>query len=189
MANADAAFGFRPINRMGGVYNGATLRCRILTSASEGPLFVGDPVTIQGGGDSQGYATVREANTVTESVYGVVASIDADTASSLPYRAAATERTLNVVPANGNFFVVQADGVMEAADVGSMCDFVAGAGNTAMGRSTYELAADTIGTSAAGEVRIIGFLDQADNDLTLTNAKVIIAFNEPGLATASTPGV
>jgi hypothetical protein len=80
MANADAAFGFRPINSMGGPYNGYTLKCRILSTASEGPLFVGDPVTLVGGADTQGYATVKEADTATESVYGVVASIDAATA-------------------------------------------------------------------------------------------------------------
>lgn len=189
MANADAAFGFRPINSMGGPYNGYTLKCRILSTASEGPLFVGDPVTLVGGADTQGYATVREADTVTEAVYGVVASIDADQASSLPYRAALTDRTLNVVPAYNNFFVVQGDGVMEAGDVGSMTNYVSGAGSTVTGRSTYEISATAIGTTVTGEIRIIGFLDVPDNDLTLTNPKVIVTFQETPIAQTGQAGV
>ena len=189
MANADAAFGFRPINSMGGPYNGQTLKCRILSTASEGPLFVGDPVTLVGGADTQGYPTVKEADTVTEAVYGIVDSVDAVTAESLPYRAALTDRTINVVTAYGNYFVVQADGVMEAADVGQMTNFVAGAGSTAMGRSTYEISAADTGTSVTGEIRIISFLDQADNDLTLTNAKVIVTFQETPIAQTGQAGV
>jgi len=189
MANADAAFGFRPVNSMGGPYQGGTLKCRILSTASEGPLFPGDPVTIVGGGDTQGYPTVKEADTVTEAVYGVVASVEPTQASDLPYRATLTDRVLNVVSAYNNYFVVQADGVMEAGDVGSMTNYVSGGGSTVTGRSTYEISATAIGTTVTGEIRIIGFLDAPDNDLTLTNAKVIVTFQETPIAQTGQAGV
>ena len=180
MANADAAFGFRPINRQGGVYNGATQRCYVPTTASEGPLFIGDVVTLIGTASTDGYPQVKEA-AATEAAYGVVTAFEADTAESTVYRAASTARYCQVVPCVGNYFVAQFDGVSEAADVGLNTIFVVGAGSTATGQSTTELSASSVSTSIADEVKIIAFLDQPDNDLTLTNAKAIVMFNEPQL--------
>lgn len=184
MANPDAPFGFKPVNRIGGVYNGATQRCYVPTTASEGPLFIGDVVTLIGTASTDGYPQVKEA-AATEAAYGVVVGFEADTSSSLPYRAASTARYCQVVPCVGNFFIAQFDGVSEAADVGLNTIYVVGAGSTAYGHSTTELSATAVGTTAASEIKIIAFVDQADNDLTLTNAKAIVMFNEPQLATGT----
>ena len=181
MANADAAFGFRPINAQGGPYTGQTQRCFVPTTASEGPLFIGDVVTLIGSASTDGYPSVKEA-AATEAAYGVVASFDAaPTDLSLQYRAASTERYCQVVPVRNNFFVAQFDGVSEAADVGLNTIYVVGAGSTVTGRSTSELSATAVGTTVASEIKIIAFLDSPDNDLTLTNAKAIVMFNEPQL--------
>ena len=181
MANADAPFGFRPINRLGGVYNGETQRCLVPTTASEGPLFVGDVVTLIGSASTDGYPTVKEA-AATEPAYGVVTSFEADPDNlSLQYRSASTERYCQVVPVVGNRFVAQFNGVSEAADVGLNTTYVVGAGSTATGRSTTELSATSVSTTVANEIKIIAFVDAPDNDLTLTNAKAIVMFNEPQL--------
>jgi hypothetical protein len=181
MANADAAFGFRPINAQGGPYNGQTQRCYVPTTASEGPLFIGDVVTLIGSASTDGYPSVKEA-AATEAAYGVVASFDADPNNlSLQYRATDTERYCQVVPVRNNFFVAQFDGVSEAGDVGTNTIFVVGAGDTVSGRSTTELSATTVSTTVINEIKVIAFLDQPDNDLTLTNAKAIVQFNEPQL--------
>ena len=179
MANADAAFGFKPINHLGGVYTGQTQRCYVPTTASEGPLFIGDVVTLIGSASTDGYPSVKEA-AATEAAYGVVASFDANPDNlTLPYRAASTARYVNVVPVEGNLFVAQFDGVSEAADVGLNTIFVVGAGSTTTGISTTELSATDVGTSIADEIKIIAFVDAPDNDLTLTNARAIVKFNEP----------
>ena len=180
MANPDAAFGFKPINRIGGVYNGATQRCYVPTTASEGPLFIGDVVTLIGSASTDGYPSVKEA-AATEAAYGVVTAFEAVTSSSTPYRAASEARYCQVVPCVGNYFIAQFDGVSEAADVGLNTTFVVGAGSTATGLSTSELSATTVGTTVANEIKIIAFVDAPDNDLTLTNAKAIVMFNEPQL--------
>jgi len=181
MANPDAAFGFKPINRQGGVYNGASQRCYVPTTASEGPLFIGDVVTLVGSASTDGYPQVKEA-AATEAAYGVVMSFEANPDNlALPYRAASTARYCQVVPCVGNYFIAQFDGVSEAADVGLNTIFVVGAGSTATGLSTSELSAADVGTSIADEVKIIAFVDAVDNDLTLTNANAIVMFNEPQL--------
>jgi hypothetical protein len=181
MANADAAFGFLPINRQGGVYNGATQRCYVPTTASEGPLFIGDVVTLIGSASTDGYPSVKEA-AATEAAYGVVTSFEANPDNlTLPYRATSTARYCQVVPCVGNYFVAQFDGVSEAADVGLNTTFVVGAGSTVTGKSTTELSATSVGTTVASEIKIIAFVDKPDNDLTLTNAKAIVMFNEPQL--------
>ena len=185
MANADAAFGFLPINRAGGVYNGVTQRCYVPTTASEGALFLGDVVTLIGSASTDGYPQVKEA-AATEAAYGVVTSFEANPDNlALPYRAASTARYLQVAPAFGNFFLAQFDGVSEAADVGLNTTFVVGAGSTATGRSTSELSATDVAASAGKEIKIIAFVDKPDNDLTLTNAVAIVQFNEPQLGPAT----
>lgn len=185
MANADAAFGFRPINAQGGPYNGQTYRCYVPTTASEGPLFVGDVVTLIGSASTDGYPSVKEA-AATEAAYGVIASFEPNRDDlSKQYREASTARYCQVVPVRNNFFVAQFDGVSEAADVGLNTIYVVGAGDTTSGRSTTELSATTVSTTVANEIKIIAFLDSPDNDLTLTNAKAIVQFNEPQLGTAT----
>lgn len=180
MANPDAAFGFKPINRQGGVYNGATQRCYVPTTASEGPLFIGDVVTLIGSASTDGYPSVKEA-AATEAAYGVVTSFEAATNASTPYRAASEARYCQVVPCVGNYFIAQFDGVSEAADVGLNTTYVVGAGSTVTGLSTTELSATTVGTTVVNEIKIVAFVDAPDNDLTLTNANAIVMFNEPQL--------
>jgi len=182
MANADAAFGFRPVSSQGGPYNGQTQRCYVPTTASEGPLFIGDVVTLIGSASTDGYPQVKEA-AATEPAYGVVTSFEANPDNlSLPYRAASTERYCQVAPCIGNYFEAQFNGVSEAADVGLNTIYVVGAGSTVTGKSTTELSASDVHTTLADEIKIIAFVDRPDNDLTLTNAKAIVMFNEPQLA-------
>lgn len=181
MANTDAAFGFRAVNYMGGPYTGQTIRAYVPTTASEGPLFIGDVVTLIGTATSDGYPHVKEA-AATEAAYGVIAGFDPNPDNlSQPYRAASTARYCQVVPVVGNVFEAQFDGVSEAADVGLNTTFVVGAGSTVTGRSTTELSATSVGTTVASEIKILAFVDRTDNDLTLTNAKAIVMFNEPQL--------
>jgi len=179
MANSTQLFGFRAVGSAnGGPYNGATLRVQVPTTASEGPLFIGDVVTLIGGASTDGYPTVKEA-AVTELPFGVIASVDANPDNlSLPYRAASTQRYARVVPVEGNFFEARFNGsALSTANVGQTTIYAVGAGSTVLGTSTTALSATDVGTSVADECRIVAYKNAPDNDITLANAVAIVKFN------------
>jgi len=181
MPNADAPFGFRPVNRTGSPYNGATQRCAI--AAGNGTAtFVGDPVKLAGSSIG-GYPTVIQAVTG-DPVFGVVVSFDADPANlSAQYRLASTQRFCKVVPASEAYFEVQADDVgatLGANDVGLNADYEDGtAGSTVTGYSGFELDTSSKDTTNTLDLQIVAIVDRADNTIGDTNSTVIVRFNDP----------
>ena len=182
MANSDAPFGFRPIGRNGAPYNGPLHRVYVPSTDTTTAIFVGDIVKLAGSASTDGYATATIVTGVTDVPYGVVTSVEVNsgdlTKQYKPAGAVAGGNYLKVVLCDEAVFEVQADGVMEAADVGGNIDFVLGAGSTVTGMSGYELDASALTTTAGDILQVQGFVDRADNDLTLTNAKVIVKFND-----------
>jgi len=183
MANSDSAFGFRPINRDGSPYNGATLRCAF-AAADTTAAFIGDAVVLDGSGTTDGYPGVSQAATG-EQVFGVVTSFDANPDNlALQYRAASTLRYCQVAPAQNNaYFEVQengADDALPVAAIGLNANFVVAAGTTTYGISGMELNAGTEATTSTLDLQIVGLVDRADNLLAGTgnaNKKVIVRFN------------
>jgi hypothetical protein len=183
MANADAAFGFRPINMDGSPYNGGTQRCHIATTATAA-VFVGDPVKISGA-SSQGYPGVVQA-AAGDPVYGVVTSIEANPSDlSLQYRAAATDRFLKIVVADGSkYFEIQSDDdttALAEAGVGLNANFIVAVGSTVTGLSGVELNSDGAAATSTLDLQIIALVDRADNLLADTgsaNKNVIVRFND-----------
>ncbi len=182
MANADTIFGFRPINRDGSPYNGATLRC-VIAANDTTATFIGDPVRLDGQGDS-GYAGVSQVANG-ESVYGVVTAFEANPDSlSDQYRKTLTKRFCQVAMADNTYFEIQENGADDAlaiADVGLNADFAAAAGSTVYGRSGFELNAGTEATTSTLDLQIVGLVDRADNLLVGTgnaNKTVIVKFND-----------
>lgn len=189
MANADAPFGFRPINYDGTPYNGATIRC--VFPATEGTAtHIGDAVDLAGGSVS-GYPTVLQADGG-DPVFGVVTAFEADPDNlSLQYRAASTQRFCQVAIANDGYFEVQSDDdttAILASDVGMNCNFVqTQAGSNITGLSGQELDSDTVASTTTLDCQIVALKDSPDNDLTAgvtagsggTNKIVIVRFNDP----------
>jgi hypothetical protein len=182
MANTDAAFGFRPINRDGSPYNGATLRC-VFAAADTTAAFIGDAVTLDGSGSTDGYTGVSQAAT-TEQVFGVVTAFEANPDGlSDQYRKASTKRYCQVAQSVGTYFEVQengADDALAVADIGMNAPFVVAAGSTAYGTSGMELNAASEATTSTLDLQIVGLVDRADNLLAGTgnaNKKVIVKFN------------
>ena len=182
MANADAAFGFRPIGRNGGPYNGPLQRCYIPSSDTTTAVFTGDVVKLAGSASTDGYATVAIVTATTDIPYGVVTGFEANpnnlTQQYKPTGAQAGGNYLKVVLCDEAIFEVQADAIMTATDVGGNTDYALGAGSTVTGFSGYELSGANVTTTVGDVLQIQGFVDRADNDLTLTNAKVIVKFND-----------
>ena len=182
MANSDAAFGFKPIGRNGAPYNGPLHRCYIPSTDTTTAVFVGDIVDLAGSASTDGYATVSIVTTNVGIPYGVVTGFEANPSNlSLQYKPAGAQAGgtyLKVVLCDEAIFEVQADAVMTATDVGGNADFVLGGGSTVTGLSGYELTGCSVTTAATDVLQIQGFVDRPDNDLTLTNAKVIVKFND-----------
>jgi hypothetical protein len=78
MANADAPFGFRPINRDGSPYNGATFRA-VFASGDGTATFIGDAVKLAGT-SIEGYPTIAQA-AAGDPVLGVVTAFEANPSS------------------------------------------------------------------------------------------------------------
>jgi hypothetical protein len=183
MANADAAFGFRPINRDGSPYNGATIRC-VIAAADTTATFIGDAVVLDGTSDT-GYPGVSQA-AAGEAVFGVVTAFEADPDGlGNQYRIASTKRFCQVVGADQSYFEIQSDDdttALAEAGVGLNANFVVGTGNTTYGVSAMELDSDGAATTSTLDLQIVGLVDRADNQLAdtgSTNKNVIVRFNDP----------
>lgn len=178
MANADAAFGFRPINADGGPFNGATRRCVIVATGTTTAVHIGDAVKMDtAAADTGGYQAVDIA-AAGNPVYGVVTSFDADpTDLGVQFRKATTKRFCNVAIAADNLFVVQDQANNGLAGVGFNAPYVVVAGSDVTGFSKSEIGTAT--ASSGEDVQIYGGYDAPDNDLTASNALWIIKFNDP----------
>ena len=119
MANADAAFGLRPVGGLdGSPYNGGTITC-VFPSGDSTAAFIGDPVKLTTAGvlvDGATYPGVIQGTADAE-FFGVVTSFAASaTDLEAPYRKASTNRLCQVVPALDALFALQADEDVEVAE-------------------------------------------------------------------------
>ena len=183
MANANAPSGFRPINRDGSPYNGATLRC-VFAAADATAAFIGDPVWLDGS-SSDGYPGVTQC-AAGEAVFGVVTGFEANPDGlSDQYRKASTKRFCQVAPASSTYFEVQSDDdttAIAVADVGLNANYIVAAGSTAYGISAAELDSSGLATTSTLDLQVVGLVDRADNLLAgtgSTNKNVIVKFNDP----------
>lgn len=184
MANADAAFGFRPYIADSPTFG--TQRCAIL--AGDGTAtFVGDAVTLAAtGASTDGYPSVVQA-AAGDPVFGVVVSFEAAPATSLEdqYRKASTLRYCQVARADQWTFLVQSDDdttALAVADVGLNANFIVGSGSTVTGLSAMELDSSGLATTNTLDLQVMGLLDQSDNLLAgtgSTNKIAIVRFNDP----------
>jgi hypothetical protein len=182
MANSDSAFGFRPINRDGSPYNGATTRC-VFAADDTTAAFIGDPVIIDGS-SSEGYIGVSQC-AAGEPVFGVVTAFEANPDGlGDQYRKASTKRFCQVAPVVGTYFEVQSDGVgteLAEASVGLNAGYEVAAGSTVYGLSGFELDSSDASTTTTLDLRIVGLVDRPDNLLSGTgsgNKNVIVEFND-----------
>lgn len=177
MANVDARYGLRPVRHLNGnPWNGATQRCRI--DATAGDLGVGDAVVWNGAG-SGGYPEISGATVgATNSIYGVICSFEAaPTNLEQLYIASADSGWAKVCIDPHVVYSIQANGVVGAADIGQNANLVADhTVDTSTGISGTEMNATT-GSDNTYQLTIIGGVDRADNDLTLTHAEWLVIVN------------
>lgn len=181
MANADTPFGLKPVrHRNGAPYNGAFTVYSVPSSDSTA-VMIGDPVTLVGTSQTINGVTYADvARSATGDVFqGVVVGVLPDTADSLKYRAASTQRLLAVADNPDLVFEIQevsGGTALTTAAIGLNANIVVAAGSTTTGMSGVELDNSTEATTNTLDVKIVNLVNRADNAVG-EHAKWLVAFN------------
>lgn len=196
MANVDGPFGLRPVqHKNGNPYNGKA-RAYYVPATDVTAIFIGDPVIIVGDSNDNeifGFppgslsevtqATVGDTNPIT----GVVIGVIPDDQTSLVYRAASTERVLMVCDDPDVLFEIQADGTLNADDIGLNAVLIATqSGNTVFGWSGMELdtTSDVPAADSSNQLFIQSLKPAVDNELASANSIALVSIinhtNTPG---------
>ena len=144
-------------------------------------LFLGDFVEPTATGRAVGdgaYQEVGRAETG-DPIVGVVVGWEPNpTALGNLYHAASTTYCVYVAPITGMILEGETStSGLAAADVGLNVNFVVAAGSTTTGASNMQVDSTTEATTNTLDLRIVGLVDRADNDLTATNMKVLVTVN------------
>ena len=189
MANSDTPKGLKPLRYLSGApYNGK-VRMYLLPSSDGTATFIGDAVTLAGGGgaagtvvygyDVEGMPTIKQAAAGSTPV-GVVVDFLPNPDSLAPnYRTSSTNRIALVCDDPNVVFEVQEDSVtstLAATDIGTNADITVGSGSTTTGISAMELDSTTTSTVTA-TLRVLGLVRRPDNAIG-SHAKWEVIFNE-----------
>lgn len=186
MANANSAFGLRPVRYLGGgPYNGAT-NMYVAPASYATNMFIGDPVVITGtssAGISGGaypqinVATAGATNQITGVIVGFVPTPGI---VSLGYGAASTLRQVLVADDPSLLFEIQEDsagGAIALASVGLNTNLVSGTGSTYTKRSGWTADSSAVAGDATFQLTVRGFTDRADNEAAADYAKALVSIN------------
>jgi hypothetical protein len=182
MANIDAAFGLRPIAKVGSAPGGTTGTTKYSIGDNQGTaIFTGDPVKYKNDG------TVEVA-TASDPLLGVFMGCfytDPTTGKPtfrnyFPASLSPGDAIAFVADDPDQMFVVQQDSVgsnLVAADLNLNANLIFGAGSTTTGVSGVEIDSSTGAATATHQVRLIDFYDIPSNDATANNSELVIKIN------------
>lgn len=188
MANADAAFGLRPVGSRGsmGSYTGKVTPYYVNSSYGTA-LFIGDPVVHVGDSNDAEFkgfpagslmevekATAGDGNAVTGVIVGF-SPLESDLTKR--HNPASTERIAYVADDPNQLFEIQADGTLTADSIGLNAVFIyTNSGSTYTGKSGVELdtTSDVPAADASNQMLIMGLSPRADNDLASANSVAIV---------------
>ena len=195
MANKDAAFGFRPVGKLGSaVNNSGTTKYRIADNQA-GAIYKGDIVFIGNGSDA-GTGVTPAAGYIGPAAAGQSNSIGifngcfyTDPTTKKPtwsnYYPGSINITVGTIDAYiyddpNTLFEVQASGTLTYATVvGNNIDFAYTAGSTVNGQSKSELASAITGSGATDVCVIVGISEDPENsDAASANSNWVVRFNE-----------
>jgi hypothetical protein len=189
MANIDAAFGLRPIGKVGsGVQNMGTTMYTIEDNYGTA-IFKGDHVLQSGGYVIKGTASGATILGVFNGCFYI------DPTSKKPTYSNYYPGSINVTSAGSisgstnidayiyddpyMHFEAQCDGTIAKTDIGKNTDTVLTAGSTVNGLSKNEIDDSTEATTAGLQVKIIGITKDPENDdASSANANWYVMFNE-----------
>ena len=195
MANIDAAFGLRPIAKVGSAPGGTTGTTKYSIADNQSTaIFTGDPVKYKNDG------TVEVA-TAGDAIVGVfMGCFYTDPTTKKPtfrdhFPASLSPGDAKAFVADDpdQLFIAQQDSVSAnavAADLNLNANLVFGAGSTTTGMSGVEIDSDSKNTTATLQVRLIDFYDVPSNDATANNSILVVKINNHQLGShTGTAGV
>ena len=195
MANIDAAFGLRPIAKVGSAPGGTTGTTKYSIADNQGTaIFTGDPVKYK----NDGTVEVATAGDASCGVFMGCFYTDPTTSkptfrNHFPASLSPGDAIAFVADDPDQLYIAQQDSDGSnhvAADLNLNADLVFGAGSTSTGMSGVEIDSSTKNTTAALQVRLIDFYDTPSNDATANNSILVIKINNHQLGShTGTAGV
>lgn len=193
MANADTAFGLRPVSYLGGAKYSGAMRPYHVAAGYGTDLFVGDPVVLSGtanaaavndlvGGEFPiGTLPGVERGAAGGPFVGVIVAVGADPDNlNRTYSPASTEGIVWVADDPNIIFEIQevsGGTALTAAAVGLNASVVVGSGDTQYGLSGVELDNSTEATTAGLELKLLALVNRADNEVG-EHAKWLVKIND-----------
>ena len=188
MANVDAAFGFRPVGKVGsGVNNGGTTLNTIVDNYATS-IFKGDHVMQSGGYVIAGTASGSTNLGVFNGCFYIDPTSKKPTWSN--YYSQVNVTASGSISGSTNIdayiyddpyylFEAQCDGTIAKTDIGKNTDTILGTSSTVNGLSVTEIDSGSEATTAARQVKIIGITKDPENDdASSANANWHIMWNE-----------
>lgn len=170
MANADIAFGFKPVRYLNGApYNGQARRYYIPSGDTTAAYYVGTLMKPAGSADADGVMSVTGVAATGDATLGPIVAVEPITRESTIYRANSTERYVWIADDPNIIFEAQEDsvgGALAATNVGNSADIIGfTAGSTATGLSGMEIDSNTATDTGDGteDVLILGLARRPDN--------------------------
>lgn len=186
MANANTPFGLKPVGSVNGTVITGAIR-QFSVEASDGTaLFEGDLVKLTGTSqviNGVTYTDVIRAATG-DTFVGVMTGILQVTRDSTKYREASTQRVIMVDTDPNTLYEIQdiSTGTpIVAADIGLNINIVVGTGSTFTGLSGTTMDNTTEATTNTLDLKIIGFVNRADNDVG-ASGKFLVKLNRHAYA-------
>ena len=182
MANIDAAFGMRPVAKVGSAPGGTTGTTKYSIGDNQGTaIFTGDPVKYKNDG------TVEVA-TNSDALVGVFMGCfytDPTTKkptfrNHFPASLSPGDAIAFVADDPDQLYIAQQDSDsanIVAADLNLNANMIFGAGNTTTGNSGVEIDSSSKNTTATHQVRLIDFYDVPSNDATANNSILVVKIN------------
>ena len=195
MANIDAAFGLRPIAKVGSAPGGTTGTTKYSIADNQGTaIFTGDPVKFKNDGTVEVAAAGNPSCGVFMGCFYTDPSTSKPTFRNFfPASLSPGDAIAFVADDPNQLFIAQQDsaaGNIVAADLNLNADLVFGAGSTTTGMSGVEIDSSSKNTTAALQVKLLDFYDVPSNDATANNSVLVIKINNHQLGShTGTTGV
>ena len=182
MANKDAAFGLRPVGKLGSDINNAGTSKYIILDGYGTAIYKGDPVLLANDG------TIQVQNAATTNNIGVFnGCFYNDPTTQKPtwsnYYPGSITPTVGDVEAYvyddpNQLFLIQDEGTLAQTNVGNNADIATYvAGSTVNGQSKVELSSTAAATAAT--FRIVRISEDPENsDISSANANWVVRYNE-----------
>ena len=195
MANIDAAFGLRPIAKVGSAPGGTTGTTKYSIADNQGTaIFTGDPVKYK----NDGTVEVATAGDASCGIFMGCFYTDPSTSkptfrNHFPASLSPGDAIAFVADDPDQLFIAQQDSAVSnivAADLNLNADLIFGAGSTTTGMSGVEIDSSSKNTTATLQVRLVDFYDVPSNDATANNSILVVKINNHQLGShTGTAGV